>query len=310
MNKNIISTEFARLDDREKEEYINDIINVLHAHISSDKDSTILKNFAVHTDNIGRGFAHILQRNEIQDQFEQLKKQYEEYVKSSKNSKEKERDFFKKINEVQLCVEEYILDAVYYSQLNMLSELYAKEGRKRRDKKEFLKSADENPKLIKVALAVDRKRRMRYGEVKEAFKLSDMEMTELLKVGRNYFNISKEKDHKIRSISLNATGKRFIKCVENDAVMVPQSKMDEVVVSNCEALMLASKASIILGIPCDINIIGVSASSERKVRYFYRQTISELIKKKSDAYHYRKGYNVEDIDGGRIYAISRNKKFI
>lgn len=305
MNKNAISIDLAKCNDQEKNEYINDMVNAVHAYISSDQESALMQNFVLHTDEIRRRYDYLISLCEIQKQFEQLRKSFEEFQSSTRGSEKEENDFSKLIDEMESKIEEQFYSTVSFSRLNTLCEVYEKEEKKRRDRSEYQNLAAENPMLTEIALAVDKKRRVKYKEIKDEFKLSDPEMKKILKDGRNYFNLAKDKNHNIISISLNYRGKQYIRCVSSEARMVSQSKVDEIVVSNCESIILSMKASVIKEIPHDVKIVGVSPSSQRKVCHIYRQNVSELIKARSETYGYDIVYDIGHRDGGKRYELSK-----
>lgn len=300
----MISVNFKKMNEREQKQYINDMVNAMYSYVSSDKDSELLKNFVLHIDDIRQQYDYLVNQSEIHERFNRVR------ICMENSCDSKETDLFKAINEMQNYVEGFVCEVNKFSQLNMLCKLYEKEEVSRRTRIEYLEISNKNPQLTAIIKAIDKERRLPYEEVKSEFGLSDIEMKKLLKNCGRFFNLTKEKDNKIKSISLNPQGKKYIEFMLEEQSMVSQSKIDEVVISNCEALVMSFKASIISGIPHHVEVVGVTPSSERKIRHVYRQNLTELIKTKNELYTYKVGYKTLDSDGGGIYAISKNNNII
>lgn len=310
MNKNKLTNDFTKFNDFEKEEYITDIVNALHAYISSDKESRILDNFSTHIDEIRRAYDYIMCNYEMQNKFEECREISERYIRGIEELSETEKKLPEILENMQMELEKYILDMTYYSRLYALCEVYKKEENKRRNRKEFYKVACINPKLTEVALEINNRRRMKYIEIKQEFDMSDEEMSRLLRDGRYYFNLTKEKNRELRSVSLNPKGKQYIKCIVTDEIKVSQTKVDDVVTRNCETVISSLRASIIKGRPHDIKVIGVTPASERKIKCFYRENLLELVRMKGESYGYRVICDVHETEGGKMYEIPRNRKFV
>lgn len=310
MEKNVISIGLDKFNEREQEEYVMDMVDAVHAYIKSDCESSILRNFATHTEDIRRLYDEKVYGEELKEQFAKLYKRLETYSDKTHGKKEQDDNLSQVLSDMQSDMERYIHSILVYSQLNVLRELHEKEEKKRRDEKEFQYISSENPKLIEIALEVEKKRRMRYVDIKAKFKLSDADMHGILSAGQHYFNLSKDRNHKIINISLKPKGKQYIHYICESKMMVSQTKVNEIVASNCESMLISLRTSLIKKIPYDMEVMGVSPATKRKMLYNYRQNISEMIKITSDKYEYNLVNINQNFGGGVRYGIKKDNALI
>lgn len=310
MEKNVVSIGLDKFNEREQEEYVMDMVDAVHAYIKSDCESSILRNFATHTEDIRRLYDEKIYGEELKEQFAKLYKRLETYSDKNQRKKEQDDNLSQVLSDMQSDMERYIHSILVYSQLNVLRELHEKEEKKRRDEKEFDYISSENPILIKIALEVEKKRRMRYADIKAKFNLSDADMRGILSAGQNYFNLSKDRNHKIMNISLKPKGKQYIHYISESKTMVSQTKVNEIVASNCESMIISLRTSMIKKIPYDMEVRGVSPATKRKVLYSYRQNISEMIKITSDRYEYNLVNINQNFGGGVRYGIKKDNALI
>lgn len=310
MEKNVISIGLNKFNEREQEEYVMDMVDAVHEYIKSDCESSILRNFATHTEDIRRLYDEKIYGEELKEQFAKLYKRLETYSDKNQGKKEQDDNLSQVLSDMQSDMERYIHSILVYSQLNVLRELHEKEEKKRRDEKEFEYISSENPILIEIALEVEKKRRMRYVDIKAKFNLSDADMRGILSAGQNYFNLSKDRNHKIMNISLKPKGKQYIHYISESKTMVSQTKVNEIVASNCESMLISLRTSMIKKIPYDMEVRGVSPATKRKVLYNYRQNISEMIKITSDRYEYNLVNINQNFGGGVRYGIKKDNALI
>lgn len=251
MEKQIIKELLQTNSDKEKEEYIRDLGNSVSLYVKTGDRTELLDNFLQYAIEVKC----------------EIEKTYNEKVQTK--------------NKMEECMKKIM----YLSHLNMLYEMCMQEMRVREEQENFVKATKKFPKLFDIVTEINKNRRLNSVELKKICFLSDREYGFVIMKYREYFNLHKGPNKEISQISLSPTGKKYLAYMRDKGADGSSSQIDKVVVRNCEAIMKAIPASLVMGMPKRVDFYKLNTESERSLQFMYDQMIFDVGRKSRSSYY-------------------------
>lgn len=222
------------------------------------------------------------------------------------------------VDTVSKTVNKMFENLAYFSNMNMLYELYEKEKQLRREEEEFLRQAEQEKKLYEITLQLSLHRRMELKEVERKINIPKNELEKTINKSAVYFNI-KERGEKTQ-ISLTPKGMKFTEFMSEESRQFSRSAINQMRYNDCcmifNMIEKTNKEKQKVGIRKKANIKfeleGLAPERNRALGQKFIKTIDSLFEDDNIKYEiskdgYRKCYSIEEdkIDDKNQFTISR-----